>query len=75
MTHRVPASALRTGDHFSIDGSEHAVVRVVDSGGLLWVKTERGKLVPIHETESVLLVIDDAPVARPLLGVPPLRPF
>jgi hypothetical protein len=73
MTRRVPASALRTGDHFTIDGSEHVIVRVVDGGSLLWVKTERGRLVPIHETEWVSLVQDDAPAERPLLCVPPLR--
>jgi hypothetical protein len=75
MTRLVPASALRTGDRFTVDGSEHVIVRVVDGGSLLWVKTERGRLVPIHETELVALVQEDAPAVRPLLCVPPLRSF
>jgi hypothetical protein len=58
----MPARALRSGDRFAVDGHQHVARDVVDNGHILWVRTDRGELVPVHETERVLLS-DDAPHA------------
>jgi hypothetical protein len=56
MTMWIAATDLIAHERFGLSGDEHEVREVSRDRHLVWVATEDGRLIPLHETERVLLL-------------------
>lgn len=60
MSTWIAATELTAHERFGLEGDEYEVQRVSRDRSLVWVATADGRLIPLHETERVL-VLDGPP--------------
>jgi hypothetical protein len=66
MSNWVGVTELVANERFGLEGDEHEVRGVRRDRNLVWVDTAEGRLIPLHETERVLVLDEvDAITADP----------
>jgi hypothetical protein len=66
MRRWIAATELVVHERFGFEGDDYEVRRVRRDRSIVWVATEDGRLIPLHETERVLVLDDGVPAFEPV---------